>query len=120
MNNLFRTIGLSLVALFSLPSCRISTPTIEEEQTLLGDAGYALTLITGDDIDTSDKNTPMFGLIGVQEVLHANKESDEIYLMWFSSIAMASDYILATKLKTGQINEMLYAGTAQAIKDAKL
>ena len=120
MRSLVKTLVLSFVALFSLTSCRFNTPTIEEEKGLMTEAGYTITLTTGEDVETNNKETPLYGLIGIESCLYAKKDSDEIYMMWFSSIEMASDLMMNTKLRTGQINEFAYAGTAQAIKDAKL
>ena len=120
MRNLVKSLGLSLVALFALTSCRFNAPTIDEEKNHLTEAGYTVTLTSGEDIDNTNKDTPLYGLIGIEDCLYAQKDDNEIYLMWFSSIELASDLSISTKLRTGQINEFVFAGTKQAIKDAKL
>lgn len=121
MKNFVKTLALSAISLFCLTSCRFTAPSIEEEQTLLTEAGYAVTVTIGNEIDTEDQSTPLFMVIGIEECLYAKRDSDELYLLYFPSTEWASNAnIFSNKLQQGQINEMIYLGTKQAIKDAKL
>ena len=120
MKSPIKALAISSIFLFCLASCSFSAPSIKEEKGVLTEAGYTVTVTSGDDIDTTSKDTPLYGLVGVEDCLYAQKDSDEIYLIYFVSTSFASDSMIYTKLKVGQINQLVYTGTAQAIKDAKL
>ena len=118
MKHSMRFFALSAVAALILTGCRFTAPSAEEERGVLTEAGYTvINLEEGD--ENADILTP---LIGVEECLYASKDSDEIYLIYFWSVDEASDNysFIYSKLQVGQINELIYVGTSQAIKDAKL
>ena len=105
-----------------LCSCHFFAPSIETENDILVEAGYNTRLVSDSEIMDADENSPLFYITGVSNCLYANKGSDEIYLIYFLSIGEAEtnyNYIY-TKLEKGQINELVYCGTKQAVKDAKL
>lgn len=102
-----------------LTSCRLIAPSVEEEKTWLGEAGYSLAITDG---NVDDPDSPIYTTTGIDTCIHATKDTDEIYLIYFYSIEWAqSEYdFIYTNLNKGQINQLIYLGTSQAIKDAKL
>ena len=122
MRKSFGLFALATISTLALTACRFNAPTIEEERTWLTEAGYQVTVTSGNDVDTDNPDTPLFNMFLVSDCVYGSKDNDEIYLIYFNSINAASDAytFMTTKLKSGQINELVYAGTSQAIKDAKL
>lgn len=122
MKSCLQRLAISVCALFSLVSCRFTAPTVEEAKTTLGEAGYAVTVKTSEEL--TDETEPFLSTItGIENCLHAKKEKDEIYLIYFFSIDWAEDeysFINTDFERKGQINHLIYVGTKQAVKDAKL
>lgn len=118
MKHLMRFFALSTVAILTLTGCRFTAPSAEEERGWLTEAGYEVTNLQ----DGDEHSDILIPLTSVEECLYASKESDEIYLIYFWSVDDASfNYsFVYSNLKMGQINELIYVGTSQAIKDAKL
>ena len=116
---------LPLLAFFAVPfltltSCTFSAPSPETAAQRLEDKEYTVTVTTGNDVDTSDPDTPLYNLMFVTDCVYGKKDSDEVYLIYFISTDEAEEQsnFIHSKLKQGQINEMIYVGTSQAIKDA--
>ena len=85
-------------------------------------AGYTVTVMDGDTYADSEENK--FNVISsdLVEYIHAVKGDDEIYLFYFFSIEIAEsnyNFIHFDKLQSGQSNELLYFGTAKALKDCE-
>ena len=122
MKNKLATFSVLAIASLALCSCSFVAPSIETEDQVLTEAGYDTHIMTDAEISDPEEGSPLMYATGVVDCLYAKKESDEIYLIYFFSIEEASYNIdfLYTTLTTGQINELVYAGTSRAIKDAKL
>lgn len=121
MKNLFKSTVLSAISLICLTSCRLTTPSIEKETRVLKEAGYALTVVSGSELDTEDKDTPVYLVSGIEDCLYAKQDSEEIYLLYFPTADRARNAVIPShKYQQGRINELIYIGTKQAIKDAKL
>ena len=119
MTNKIGFVSLFAVSSMLLCSCRFTAPSAEEEKGVLEEAGYSVIVL--DDYD--DEQHPVLQFCtGVNECLYGKKDKDEIYLIYFLSTQTAEDNydFIYTNLKKGQINELVYVGTSQAIKDAKL
>jgi len=119
MQNKVSLFSLLTISSLLLCSCKFNAPSPEEEQGILEEAGYTVVLNPTSD----DSESPLFWVTGTTDTLYANKDKDEIYLFYFASIDEASynsDFLNFPEYYSGQINELLYLGTKQAVKDAKL
>lgn len=119
MQNKIGLFSFLTISSILLCSCRFTAPSVEEEQGILTEAGYTVVL----NPTTDDSSSPLFFVTGTTDILYANKEKDEIYLFYFTSTDEASynaDFLHFPEFYSGQINELIYLGTKQAIKDAKL
>ncbi len=123
MNRHLRLMPLCMLPLV-LTSCRFVPPTVAEATSTLEEAGYTVDLSEGTGKYGDDSSHFLFTVSSVDEVLHGEKGEDEIYLIYFYSIDDASfeyDFIFTPNGYTkGSINNMVYVGTPQAVKDAKL
>ena len=116
---------LSKLTLLTIPavlltSCSLFAPSVETVEKNLRNANYEVTVTSGDDIDTDDSNTPLFNLMFVSDCVYGEKEKDVIWLIYFYSNDDASDAydFMHSDYTMGLINELVYVGTSQAIKDA--
>ena len=96
--------------------------SIDEVKANLENAGYEVTVMSGEDYIESEEN-PYPTLISseLKEYLYAVKGEDEIHLYFFYTTDDASenyDFMNNSKLKSGQINDVVYFATKQAKKDA--
>ena len=94
---------------------------LDEVKTNLENAGYTVTVMTGDEYVETEDAVPAIGSSELDNYLYAVKGEDEIHIFFFYTIDIASfnsDFIHIKSLLGGQINEVIYRGTRQAIKDA--
>ncbi|MCR5184814.1 MAG: hypothetical protein K6C32_01875 [Bacilli bacterium] len=117
---------LPLLAFAAIPFMAVTACTFfssispETAANNLREKEYEVTVTSGNDVDTSNPDTPLYNLSFVTDCVYGQKDSDEVYLIYFPSTDDAEDQMnfIHTKLKSGQVNEMIYVGTSQAIKDA--
>ncbi|MBP5343048.1 hypothetical protein J6Y73_03910 [bacterium] len=96
-------------------------PTAEDIQKNLEDNGYTVTVLDGSDYIGSEADT--FAVTSLDTYIFGVKGEDRIYVFFFYSIDDAElngSFINISGLKQGQTNNIIYVGTKQAIKDAKL
>lgn len=122
---LFRVSALLVfvVLLLTASSCRLKRLSIDEAKSNLESAGYTVTVRDGSEYANSEDNNFVLMASELDQYLYAKKGDDEIHLFYFFSIEQAEsnyDFISIRELTTGQNNELIYCGTKQAIKDAKL
>ena len=94
---------------------------LDEVKANLENAGYAVTILTGDEYVETEDAVPAIGSSELEKFLYGVKGEEEIYIFFFNSINTASfnsDFIHIKNLLGGQHNEVIYRGTRQAIKDA--
>lgn len=98
--------------------------TVDEAKSNLEDAGYTVTVMSGEEYVESDKNEYMLMEVDLLDYLYAVKGSDEIHMYFFVSIDAAThnyEFMSAPKnLLGGQSNTVVYFATKQARKDAKV
>ena len=124
MNLGIRALSIAAMSFITLTSCTFIAPSVDEAKATLEEAGYTVYVNTGDKLDEDNSDSLLYNVIGVDDAVYGAKESDEIYLIYFFSIETASsegDFITTPDgMRKGQINKLVYIGTPQAIKDAKL
>ena len=96
--------------------------SIDEVKTNLENAGYEVTVMSGDDYVESEENPYPFLISSeLKQYLYATNGEDEIHLYFFYTTDDASDnydFMNNSKLTSGQINDVIYFATKQAKKDA--
>ena len=110
-----------LLLMIQLESCKAISK--DDAKTNLEGAGYKVLIMTGDEYEESDENTFAITSLALEYYLYAEKDADKIYIYFFYSIDDASNnepFINHDGLSSGQNNNVIYYGTKQAIKDAKL
>ena len=114
---------LALSVLF-VAGCSLFTGiNLDEVKTNLKNAGYAVTVMTGDEYVETDGAVAAIGAYELEKYLYAVKGEDVIHIFFFVDISTASfnsDFINFDNMLGGQNNEVIYRGTRQAIKDAGL
>ncbi len=112
---------LALFIFIVLTSCKAISK--DEANTNLLNAGYKVEIMDGDEFEESDENKFLIFGFELEYYLYAEKDEDEIHMFFFISIDAASEnepFIYYDGLKGGQINNLVYYGTKQAIKDAQI
>ena len=98
--------------------------TPEEVKANLESAGYTVTVMTGEEYADSDQNTYILLASELETYMYAVKDNDVIHLFFFIDTDTAShnyDFMIAPDgLLGGQNNSVVYFGTRQARKDAKV
>ena len=115
------SIFVSKILLLQLASCKGITK--DDAKANLEGAGYKVLIMTGDEYEESDENTFTITSLELEYYLYAEKDADKIYIYFFYSIDDASNnepFINHNGLSSGQNNNVIYYGTKQAIKDAKI
>ena len=96
--------------------------SLDEVKSNLENAGYEVTVMSGDDYVESEENPYPFLLSSeLKTYLYAVNGTDEIHLYFFWTTDDASDnydFMNNSKLTSGQINDVIYFATKQAKKDA--
>ena len=114
-------IVIALSVLF-VAGCSLFTGIkLDTVNTNLKDAGYTVTVLTGDEYVETDDAVLAISAAELNKFLYAVKGEDEIYIFFFTDINTASlnsDFIIINGMLGGQHNEVIYRGTRQAIKDA--
>ena len=119
-------LAVSFLALMivSVTGCNLFKPIdIDEVKTTLKNAGYTVTVMTGDEYVETDGAVAAIGAYELEKYLYAVKGEDVIHIFFFVDINTASfnsDFINFDNMLGGQNNEVIYRGTRQAIKDAGL
>ncbi|MBO4353860.1 MAG: hypothetical protein J5860_02845 [Clostridia bacterium] len=119
-------LAVSFLALMivSVTGCNLFKPIdIDEVKTTLKNAGYTVTVMTGDEYVETDGAVAAIGAYELEKYLYAVKGEDVIHIFFFVDISTASfnsDFINFDNMLGGQNNEVIYRGTRQAIKDAGL
>ena len=115
---------LSAFSAFSFVGCGLfKSIKLDEAKANLENAGYAVTVMTGEEYVETEDAVSAITSSELAEYLYAVKGGDEIRLFFFYTIDDASfnsDFIVFNGQLGGQSNEVLYRGTRQAIKDAGL
>ena len=119
------TVFLLSAAVFALSGCGLlKSITPDEAKQTLESAGYTVTVMSGEEYAESDENTYMLFATELDSYLYAVKDSDVIYMYFFTDTDTASrnyDFMIAPdKLLGGQNNNVIYFATKQARKDAKV
>ena len=120
------TISLAVIvlalSLLSVTGCSLFKGiNLDEVKTNLKNAGYTVTVMTGDEYVETDDAVPAIASYELEKYLYAVKGEDEIHVFFFDTIDTASfnsDFINFNGMLGGQHNEVIYRGTRQAIKDA--
>ena len=120
------TISLAVIvlalSLLSVTGCSLFKGiNLDEVKTNLKNAGYTVTVMTGDEYVETDDAVPVIASYELEKYLYAVKGEDEIHVFFFDTIDTASfnsDFINFNGMLSGQHNEVIYRGTRQAIKDA--
>ena len=119
-------LAVSFLALMivSVTGCNLFKPIdIDEVKTTLKNAGYTVTVMTGDEYVETDGAVAAIGAYELEKYLYAVKGEDVIHIFFFVDISTASfnsDFINFDNMLGGHNNEVIYRGTRQAIKDAGL
>ena len=117
---------LSAVIIASFAGCDLfKSISLDEVQANLKEAGYEVTVLTGKEyVESEDKKYDTIMEFELNNYLYAVKGKEEIHMYFFASTDIASYYedsmTIGSTLYTGQSNELVYLGTKQARKDAKL
>ena len=119
------TLFLFALSAFCFGGCGLfKSISLEEAKSNLESAGYEVTVMSGDDfVDLDDNGFPTITSSELKNYLYAVKGEDLIHIFFFYTTDDASDnadFIDAPKLLRGQTNEVVYLGTKQAQKDAKI
>lgn len=113
------------ISVFSFASCDLfKSIELDETKANLEAAGYTVTVISGEDYVQRDDAVPSIMSSELSDYLYAVKGDEEIHVFFFYSIDDASDnydFINYNNLRNkGQNNNVVYIGTSQAVKDAKI
>ena len=115
-----------VISVAVLTGCGLfKTVTVEEAKTNLENAGYEVTVISGERyVDSAENPYPFLLAHELNYYLYAVKGDEKIYLYFFSSIDYASDNYTfmngESGMTSGQSNELVYFATKQAKSDAGL
>ena len=114
---------LAAIAVATLTACGLfKSITFDEAKENLENAGYEVTVMSGEEfVDWEENPYPFIMAHELENYLHAVKDDDEIYLYFFASVDQASDnyeFMTDKKLSGGQNNKVVYFATKQAKKDA--
>ena len=111
----------AILFIINLASCKSISK--DDAKANLEGAGYKVEIMDGDEYSDSDKNEFAITSIDLEYYLFATKDSEQIHIFFFISTDAASNnepFISFSNLSSGQTNNVLYYGTKQAIKDAKI
>ena len=114
-------IVLSLIIM--LAGCRLKSLPLNEAKSILEEKGYAVRVVEGSEFTESSENKFNLFASELENYLEARKDDDVIYMYFFYFIDNASSnyqFMSEPNLRAGQLNELVYFGTKQAIKDAGL
>ena len=125
-----KTVSLVLVAamltvfVVMLTGCGLfKSVKLDEVKANLEDAGYTVTVKTGEEYVSEDNDTPFVTAAELNYYLYAEKDGEVIQMFFFVSTDAASDngtFIHINSATSGQINDVLYFASKQAKKDAKI
>lgn len=117
---LFSIIAI-LLLMIQLASCKSISK--DDAKANLENAGYTVTVMDGNEFADSDKNSFTIMSSELDYYLYAEKDSEKIHIFFFVTIEQADNnmsFIHYDLPSSGQINNVIYYGTKQAVKDAKI
>ena len=116
---------LSAVIVASFAGCNLfKSISLDEVQTNLQEAGYEVTVLTGEQfVEQKGEEYPFIFAHELNNYLYGVKGEEKIEVFFFTTIDNASgnyDTMHSDLPKSGQSNEVVYFATKQAQKDAKI